>query len=153
MVGSRYTAGGGVGQWNFWCRQFSAWATKPARWLGAGTVSDPFAPVAGWINANLSAGVTVYVVPNHHVYSLMFHAPRAQYAWQLEPARRREPQFAALPAVHFKGTVAPEYLIAFGPHLAQLRRDIEQHLGAGASYQLVARIDTYWQPLYRPELF
>jgi dolichol-phosphate mannosyltransferase len=41
VIGSRYTAGGGVGKWNAWRAFLSRLATKPARCLGAGQVTDP----------------------------------------------------------------------------------------------------------------
>ncbi len=43
---------------------------------------DPYTTAAQWINANVPSGCSVFVGPSHMVYPLMFHAPRAIYAWQ-----------------------------------------------------------------------
>jgi hypothetical protein len=115
--------------------------------------TDPFTPVAQWLNINAADGASVYVAPSHYIYPLMFSAPRVVYAWQLDPELRANPQFASLSTEHFKCAVSPDYLVAFGPHLAQMRHDIRRFASPGDRYTLVAKIDTYWQELYRPELF
>ena len=46
---------------------------------------DPYTAAAQWVNANVPPGCSVFVRPRHMAYPLMFHAPRAIYAWQFEP--------------------------------------------------------------------
>ncbi len=46
---------------------------------------DPYTTAAQWINANVPPGCSIFVAPRHMAYPLMFHAPRAIYAWQFEP--------------------------------------------------------------------
>ena len=106
---------------------------------------DPYQVTAAWINANVRAGESIWVMPAYMKYPLMFHAPKAVYAWQL--AWPPEPQFEGLPAIHFEGRVQPDYMIAFGPAVgtmvdAGFTRDREQ----------LATLDVYWKDLYRPEL-
>ncbi|MDR1190356.1 MAG: glycosyltransferase family 39 protein [Verrucomicrobiales bacterium] len=120
-------------------------------------VPEPFGPTAEWINKNVPDGAPVYVVNGiDGPLSLMFAAPRALYIWQLDASRRAEPQFAALPAAHFKGGgVAPDYMIGFGPYTRQLTDDLNNYgpPDVPLRYQQVAKIDVLWKDLYRPELF
>lgn len=120
-------------------------------------VPEPFGPTAEWINKNVPDGATVYVVNGlDGPLPLMFAAPRALYVWQLDASRRTEPQFASLPAAHFKrGGVVPDYLIGFGPYTQQLNHDLKNNCPPGVTlrYQQVAKIDVLWKDLYRPELF
>lgn len=120
-------------------------------------VPEPFGPTAEWINKNVPDGATVYVVDGMDgPIPLMFAAPRALYVWQLDANRRTEPQFASLPAAHFKGGgVVPEYLVGFGPYTQQLTQDLQNYCPPSATlrYRQVAHIDVLWKDLYRPELF
>jgi hypothetical protein len=110
---------------------------------------DPYTPVAAWIEANVPDGASVLVYPDFMTYPLMFHAPNVIYAWQLPyPAAK---QFAGLPAIQFRGQALPDYLICFGPVSSLVFRSPIFPVGTQAS--LVATIDAYWRPLYRPELF
>jgi hypothetical protein len=117
------------------------------------TNADPFAPTTKWIRENVVDGASIYIASGSYTYPLMFHAPRALYAWQFDPEQQHKPQYRDLPAIHFKGAAMPDYLIGFGPYVAQLRQELQHHGHPGARYELAAKIDTYWQPLYRPELF
>jgi hypothetical protein len=107
--------------------------------------------VARWIRKNVAAGETVYVAPNYDLYSLMFHAPHALCAWQFD--NRDNPQFKELPPVHIKGEVMPDWLVGFGPYVGQLQNDLNQYGAPGVNYHLAAKVDVFWQELYRPELF
>ena len=110
---------------------------------------DPYRAAADWVNANVKPEESVWVYGMFERFPLMFHARHAVYAWQLEWPP--EPQFAALPPIHFVGREAPDYIVAFGPARLAMSRDSDflRH----PRYQLVAQIDTYWQELYRPEIF
>ncbi len=55
---------------------------------------DPYTTTAHWVNANVPSGCSVFVAPEYMVYPLMFHAPRALYAWQ----------FAAPPRLSSRGS-------------------------------------------------
>jgi hypothetical protein len=113
--------------------------------------AEPYTPTAAWINANVPANDSVWVTPYYAAYPLMFAAPRALYAWQLDWPPR--PDFAGLPAIQFTGRVAPDFIVAFGP--------AQQEIGAVARgahlpdfhYERVTTIPVYWQEMYRPELY
>jgi len=112
---------------------------------------EPYAPVSEWINQHVPVGGTVFVSPNYATYPLMFHAPRARYAWQLD--NRNDPQFANLSPFLFKGEEMPDYLIGFGPFVNELGRQLQTYNHLNTRYQLVAVVDALWKDLYRPELF
>jgi hypothetical protein len=112
---------------------------------------EPYTPVAQWVNKNISAESTVLVFPDYMMYPLMFHAPQAVYAWQLENGF--DPQFANLDDIHFRGRRAPDYLIVFGPDSSDIRSHLQTLFQGRISYQEVARINTFWKDLYRPEIF
>jgi hypothetical protein len=125
-----------------------------ARELLSPPATDPFAPTAAWLREHAPPGATVYVVPNVHAYSLMFLAPTQLYTWQLEPEFRAKEKFKNLDARLFKGGEPPDYLVAFGPrHLAILAQEIERHYPVAARYELAAKVDVFWQDLFRPEMF
>ena len=74
--------------------------------------SDPYKPVAAWINSNLPPDSLVLVVPLKDSYPLMFQAGRVHYCWQLD--NRSQAQFKNLPAAFFKGESLPDFLIIMG---------------------------------------
>jgi hypothetical protein len=110
-----------------------------------------YGAAAAWINANVREGESIWVLPEHAVSPLMFHAPRAVYAWQLSwpPAE----QFRGLPEVHFKDRVPPDTIIAFGPVVEPLRRVLADWERGGRRYEPVATLDAYWRDDTRPEFF
>lgn len=116
------------------------------------TNTDPYRETARWMRDNIAPGESVHVASQiNDLYPLMFHAPHALYAWQFD--NRKNPQFASLPAIHFKGEVMPNYLIGFGQQVKQLQNDIKQHGQAGVEYRPAAKLEVFWRDLYRPELF
>ncbi len=146
---------------------FTNWARVGAWLAGEGTRSlpvefagelrhppaEPYAAVAEWVNNNVRAGGTVHVAPGYMAMPLIFHAPHALYAWQLDDVAA-DPRAALLPPVHFKnGGVMPDYLIGFGPHVAQLQNDLRRHGTGGTRYVLCGKVDVFWAPLFRPEIF
>jgi hypothetical protein len=114
---------------------------------------EPYAPVSKWINENVHPGASVLVYPDYMMYPLMFHAPQAIYAWQLDLKDQQDPQFKDLPAIHFKGIKVPDYLIVFGPAITSIRMVLENWKQKGVDYKEVGRINTFWSDRYRPELF
>jgi hypothetical protein len=110
--------------------------------------SDPYSATSAWINANLTDGQSIWVVPDYAAYPLMFHSPQMVYAWQLP--NKPEGQFKDLAPIHFAGRVLPDYLICFGPNLTT--NELQQRIPRARFYR-VATIDTYYYDLYRPELF
>jgi hypothetical protein len=114
---------------------------------------DPYKPAASWIRENVPDGDTVWVLPDYMAYPLMFHAPNAVYAWQLRPDQKKDDQFKDFPDIHFQGLVSPDYIVAFGPVVMQLRSMLEQWKSMGANYSEIYRMNTFWKDLYRPELF
>lgn len=111
---------------------------------------DPYTSTAQWINQNVHDGESIWVEPDYMAYPLMFHAPKAVYAWQLD-GHNHNPEFASQPAIQFQGRALPDYIIAFGPVSQQIRQ-----LVAGwpnVSYEQVATVDCFWKDLYRPEIF
>ena len=112
---------------------------------------DPYMVTARWINEHVRNGESVWALPNPAPYPLMFHAPKAIYAWQLtEPA---EPQFALLPPIHFQKRKAPDYVIAFGPGLTEMVNTLRDWNRPEVQYEQVAMIDHFWGNVYSPELY
>jgi len=103
-----------------------------------------------WINKNLEEKETVWVMPSFATYPLMYHAPKAVYAWQLE--QRSDEQFSKLPRIHFKGEFSPDYAIAFGPYVDHMKAVLKKLEVNGIRYAQVEQIDQYWYDLIRPEL-
>ena len=116
----------------------------------ANSLGDPYATTAHWINENVKEGESIWVLPDYMAYPLMFHAPKAIYAWQLA-ANNHDPQYAGLPAIQFQGRIPPDYIIAFGPVVQQIRPLLAGW--QGVHYEQSATLDFYWKDLYRPELF
>jgi hypothetical protein len=112
---------------------------------------DPYRAAAAWLEKNAGEGRSVWVVPDHMTYPLMFHAPRALYAWQLDWPPR--PGLEGLEPIHYRWRVPPELVLAFGPFAEHVERELAAWPGAGGRYERVAVIDHYWQDLHRPELF
>jgi len=110
-----------------------------------------YGAAAAWINANVKEGESIWVLPEYAISPLMFHAPKAVYAWQLRwpPAD----QFRGLPDIHFKDRVPPDTILAFGPVVEPLRKMLAAWQGRGWRYAPAATLDTYWRDDARPELF
>lgn len=116
---------------------------------------DPYSVTSQWIDDRVSYHQSIWVVPTipqelagYQTYPLMFHAPKAIYAWQLSypPA----PQFKELPEIHFFGRVPPDYIIAFGPVVGDLVKSFRPP--PGVTYDLADVLDVFWKDLYRPEI-
>jgi hypothetical protein len=115
--------------------------------------AEPYSEASSWISSHVAPRKSVWVVPDFMTYPLMFHAPQAVYAWQLRPEQKNEEQFKNLPDIHFQGIVPPDYIVAFGPSVVQIRQLLAQWYIEGVRYQEVNRLITFWKDLYRPELF
>ena len=115
--------------------------------------TEPYSPASQWLSSHVVTGQSVWVLPDFMAYPLMFHAPQAVYAWQLRPEQKNEEQFKNLPNIHFQGIVPPDYIVAFGPSVVQVRQMISQWSAQGIRYQEVCRLMTFWKDLYRPEFF
>jgi hypothetical protein len=113
--------------------------------------NDPYTETANWINKHVEANASIWVLPDYMAYPLIYHAPKAIYAWQL--GWPPEPQFRDLPAVHFQGQKPPDYIICFGPVVQGVMNLVQHWLGSGIQYERAATIDFFWKDLYRPELF
>jgi hypothetical protein len=112
---------------------------------------DPYRAAAAWLNQHVAEKQSVLVQPDYAVYPLMFHAPKAVYAWQFkDPA---DPRFRGLDPVHFAGQVPPDYIVAFGPAARQLGPQLRAWEGQGIRYSRVAVLEIFWRDLHRPELF
>jgi hypothetical protein len=114
-----------------------------------------YGAAVAWVNANVAEGESIWVLPEYAISPLMFHAPKAVYAWQLSwpPAE----QFRGLPEIHFRGRVPPDYIIAFGPVVELVRRSLATSEMVG-HYEQVATLHVPWRdgPAgdgTRPELF
>jgi len=114
-------------------------------------VPEPYTPAADWINANVADGQSVWVLPDYSTYPLMFHAPRALYAWQLDWPPRED--FQDMADIHFKGKQWPDYVVAFGPSLGEMMEVAYAQNRPVNDYVPVATIPVYWKDMYRPELF
>lgn len=114
---------------------------------------DPYSLTASWVAKNIPPGASIWVLPEHMVYPLMFHAPEFVYAWQLNAAQSKEEQFSKLPPIHFKGVKMPDYIIVFGPLVVQVREMLNQWKAEGFKYKNISMLDVFWKDLYRPEMF
>jgi hypothetical protein len=110
--------------------------------------TDPYSVAAAWINTNVKEGQSILVLPDYMSYPLMFHAPKAVYAWQLDANKRK--QYPTLPAIDFSGFGAPDYVIIFG-EAAPAAETI--HLPNHRDYEMVRMLGVYGQDLFRPEIF
>jgi hypothetical protein len=110
-----------------------------------------YAAVADWINKNAQDKDGVWVLPRYATYPLMYHAPKATYAWQLEAAQAKD--FPQLAPIHFRGRAFPKYVIAFGPKLDWVTDVLHNWEKLGLRYSRIAAIDGYYYDLTRPELF
>lgn len=109
-----------------------------------------YGAAAAWINENVAEGESIWVLPEYAVSPLMFHAPKAVYAWQL--SWPPSDQFRNLPEIHFKERVSPDYIVAFGPVVGPLRKVLATWETSGRSYREIAALDIYWRDDIRPEL-
>jgi hypothetical protein len=134
---------------------FLAWGLRSSFLSYLGELSlpqtEPYTPTAQWINDHVPDGKSVWVLPYYAAYPLMFHAPRALYAWQL--SWPPPPGLAGLPRIHFIGQEPPDYVIAFGPSLDLLARFLQQWNRPDVHYQPVQTLNVYWHDGYRPELY
>ena len=111
----------------------------------------PYRMAADWINRNVGEGESILVVPGYAVYPLIFHAPRAVYAWQLAGDESGH-QFQSLPDIHFRGRCLPDYIIAFGPSVVEVSGLLETGDNQEIRYNVVEHLNIYWSDLIRPEL-
>lgn len=111
---------------------------------------EPYAPVIQWIKNHVTPGQSVLVYPDYMVYTLMFHAPQAVYAWQLD--ERTPPSLRKFPDIHFRLREAPDYLVGFGPATGQMIEDLKQ-LNRPVRYEIADQLNVLGIPLFRPELF
>lgn len=127
--------------------EFTAELIRPA--------PSTYRAAAGWIGRNVPERRSVWVVPGYATYPLMFHAPNALYAWQLNSNMPPDKagQFEHLPRIHFMGSLPPDYVVVFGPAVQQVRHLMRQWQTQGIRYRQVRRIEGYWYDLSRPELF
>jgi len=116
-------------------------------------VPEPFDPVITWLKKNVPSEKSVWVLPEHMTYPLMFHAPEQIYAWQFAAEKRQDPVYRSLPDIHFRGIVPPDYVVIFGPTVVPIREMLSQMTVQGVHYYEVTRLLTFWKDLYRPELF
>ena len=112
---------------------------------------EPYFPVIEWVRKNVPDKGSIWVEPDYMMYPLMFHAPQATYAWQLTDFNN--PEWQGLSAIHFKGRERPDYVIAFGPIVSQVRPLLTQMEDANNTYVQVGQINVFWKDLYRPEIF
>ncbi len=111
---------------------------------------EPYTPVAQWIYHNIPAHSTVYVCPDLAVSPMMWAAPQPTYVWQLSDPPK--PDYTALPPIYFKGRIPPDYLIAFGPYLAEIKDWQTRFAAQGVRYEPAATIPVYSKEMFRPEL-
>jgi hypothetical protein len=108
---------------------------------------------ADWINQNVQPQQSIWVLPEYSAYPLMYHAPKALYAWQLAYPPEEE-QFRSLPEIHFKGRLAPDFIIAGGYNAADAKRQLDAWARRnGPRYRVVHIVPLYWYDLTRPEIF
>jgi len=124
-----------------------------ARELVSPPNNDPFKPTADWINKNIPTGALVYVTPNANIYPLMFLANRVFYAWQLEPDARSRDQLKDVLPVFVKGESIPDFIIAFGPRVQEVRDLVGKYCPPTVKYNELAQSEIFANAMFRPELF
>jgi hypothetical protein len=112
--------------------------------------AEPYTPLAQWINTHVPPRATVYVSPDWCVSPTMWDAPGATYVWQLSDPPK--PDYTELPPIYFKGRIAPDYLIAFGPYLEEIQTWRSRLAARGINYEQVATLPVFWKEMFRPEL-
>ncbi len=128
------------------------WRSSLCLWIEelAAARSTAMQQAIDWVDRNVAPGQSIWVWPDFMTYPLMYHAPQALYAWQLQPPAAGE--FKNLPSIHFIGLDAPDYILAFGRR-SQIGEALEflkkRHQ---ADYKLVDTLDVFWDDLTRPEL-
>jgi len=111
---------------------------------------EPYTPVAQWFRQNIPANSTVYICPDWCVSPMMWNAPQPTYVWQLSDPPK--PDYTTLAKIYFKGRVPPDYLIAFGPYVAEIEQWRSHFQQQGVRYESVATIPVYYKEMFRPEL-
>ncbi len=114
-------------------------------------LQDPYALPAEWIRQNVPAGSLVAVLGPYAAYPLMYHAPQAIYGWQMESATAA--RFPGIDPRQIRGRMAPDYLVAFGPALPMMKKELSARLKSGYAYRPAAIFPVFWQDRYRPELY
>lgn len=114
---------------------------------------EPYTPTAAWIREHVKPRETVWAIPDHMMYPLMFHAPEPVYVWQIQGEAKGDPQFAKLDRIHFQGEVMPDYIIAFGPVIRDVAGLLDGSAKQGQRYEIEAKLPVFYRDLYRPELF
>ena len=115
-----------------------------------GTAAIGIQAAAKWINAHVQERQSIWVMPEYMTYPLMYHAPKAVYAWQLRYPP--EPRFAGLDPIHFRGVVPPDYVIAFGPIVRDIARILRSRENMGIKYEQAETLEIFWHDRFRPDL-
>ncbi len=113
---------------------------------------DPYTLASRWINENVPPEASVWALPNYAAYPLMFHAPHAIYAWQVEDPPKN-PELRDLPPIHYLGRIPPDYIVALGPTIVSLRQILAAWQSQGLQYRPVGQILFPGHDAHRPELF
>ncbi len=111
---------------------------------------DPYTAASTWINTHVQEGESIWVLPEYMMYPLMFHSPKAVYAWQLTLPPKEA--FKSLPRIHFQGMAPPDYIFAFGPVVQNIQNLFNDWRSQNITYENAATLPVYWKDLYRPEL-
>lgn len=114
-------------------------------------LQDPYALPALWIRQNVPAGSLVAVLGPYAAYPLMYHAPQPVYGWQIEPATAA--RFPGVDPRQIRGRMLPDYLVAFGPALPNMKKELSARFTPGYAYRPAAIFPVFWQDRYRPELY
>ncbi len=129
------------------------WRSSIYQWLGELKTprSTSIQQAMDWIHQNVQPGQSIWVFPDYMTYPLMYDAPQAVYAWQLQGPPSG--QFKDLPPIHFVGGASPDYILAFGlmPQIGEALAYLKQQ--RKTDYKLVATLDVFWNDMTRPELF
>lgn len=107
--------------------------------------------VDAWLRDNVRPGASVWVVPEHQAYPLMYHSPQAVYGWQL--ADPPEEQFRGQPEIQFIYHKPVDWIIAFGGADREIQRVNAIFARQGIAYELAETLDVFYDDATRPELF
>jgi hypothetical protein len=106
-----------------------------------------YTQVSEWMTERLEPASKIAVFDSYHTYPLMFAAPQHTYMWQIQSHPER---FQGIKPYHVYGTIAPDYVVAFGPALLFVINEFKK---LGLELKELARFPVYFATRSRPEIF
>jgi hypothetical protein len=112
--------------------------------------TDPYTPTIRWVDGHVLPGQSIWMAPMNTSLPLMFHQPKAVYAWQFGSDRGRD--VPELPPIHTFGQVPVDYVISWGTRRPTVQLVFEHLAANGIRYERVGVLDVFGADRYRPEI-